>query len=112
MTHEMKLTKEPFTKIASGEKIIESRLFDEKRKLLNIDDEIVFRDNEGQEKPVSTKIIALYRYATFASLFSDFPASYFGGESKEFLLNQIHQFYSEEQEKEFGVIGIKISNTK
>lgn len=109
MTHEMKLAKEPFTKIASGEKIIESRLFDEKRKLLNIGDEIVFRDNEGQEKPINTTVVALYRYAMFESMFSDFPASYFGGESKEFLLNQIHQFYSEEQEKEFGVIGVKIA---
>lgn len=109
MTHEMKLATEPFKKIASGEKIIESRLFDDKRKLLNIGDEIVFHDNAGQEQPVNTKIIALYRYPSFEPMFADFPASYFGGESKDFLLNQINQFYSAEQEKEFGVIGIKIT---
>ncbi len=49
---------------------------------------------------------AIYRYAAFDELFSDFPASYFGGNSKKELSEEIHQFYSEEENK-FGVVGIK-----
>jgi ASC-1-like (ASCH) protein len=33
----------------------------------------------------------------------------FGGESKEWLLNQISEFYPLEEQKQFGVIGIELS---
>lgn len=46
----MKLSQEPFDKIASGEKIIESRLFDEKRRLIKVGDEIEFSQNDNLEK--------------------------------------------------------------
>jgi len=51
---------------------------------------------------------ALYRYKRFENLFSDFPPEYFGGESKEFLCNEINQFYPQEEETKYGVIGIKV----
>ena len=42
MQHTMRLNKEPFEMIKSGMKTIELRLYDEKRKLLRIGDEIEF----------------------------------------------------------------------
>lgn len=107
MNHQMKLAQEPFAKIKKGSKIIESRLFDGKRQQINIGDFIEFKQSNDLTKIILTKVKALYRYPTFNELFSDFPASYFGDNSKEKLLNETHQFYSLEEEKKFGVIGIK-----
>jgi len=107
-THQMKLAKEPFEKIINDEKIIESRLFDEKRKQINVGDRIEFSQNDDLKNSIITKVVALYLCHSFEELFSKFPASDFGGGSKEGLLQEIHQFYSIEDENKFGVIGIKI----
>jgi ASC-1-like (ASCH) protein len=71
----MKLAKEPFDKIVSGQKVIESRLFDEKRRLINIGDEIEFVQNDDSTQIVKTRVLALYRYDSLESLFSDFPSA-------------------------------------
>ncbi len=108
IAHQMKLAQEPFEKIANGQKIIESRLFDEKRQLINIGDEIEFSQNDDAIKTVKTKVTALHRYSSFEELFSDFQPEYFGGVSKELLLEEISQFYPEEEQEKYGVVGIKI----
>ena len=107
MKHNMRLAQNPFMKIREGGKIIEARIFDKKRQDINIGDFIEFARSDNPTKTILTEIKALYRYPTFSELFSDFPISYFGGSSKKELLNEIHQFYSKEKEKKFGVIGIK-----
>jgi len=104
----MKLTKTPFEKIKNGGKIIESRLFDEKRQQINIGDRIEFIQNDNLSQKVTTMVTALYKYATFKELFSHFPPAYFGGDSKKNLLRGIHQFYSSEEETRFGVVGIMV----
>lgn len=106
--HTMKLAKEPFEKIVNGQKIIESRLFDEKRRLVNVGDEIEFSRNDDPTKVSKTKVKALYRYDSFENLFSDFPSEYFGGNSKEFLLEEISRFYPKEEQEKYGVVGIRI----
>lgn len=108
----MKLSKIAFKKIVSGEKIIESRLFDKKRRQINIGDEINFVQKDNPCLKVYRKVTALHRYTTFKELFSDFPASYFGRKSKELLLKEIRQLYSLKEEKKLGVIGIKIEKIK
>ena len=44
MIHNMNLNNEPFELIKSGSKTIELRLNDEKRRLLNVGDEILFNN--------------------------------------------------------------------
>lgn len=107
-THQMKLGKAPFGKIKSGQKIIESRLFDEKRQRISIGDRIEFVRNDDPHQKIITRAKALYKYATFEELFSNFPPEYFGGDSKENLLQEIHLFYSPEEELKFGVVGIRV----
>lgn len=109
MQHHMKLSSEPFKKIASGAKVIESRLYDEKRQSINIGDKIEFSENDHPENIARTQVIGLLRYQTFKELFADHEPSLFGEESCEFLLNQIKHFYSDEDEQEFGVVGIRIA---
>ena len=104
----MKFSSEPFEKIAKGEKVIESRLFDEKRQQILLGDEIEFSENDSPDRKVKTRVKGLLRYKSFKDLFEDHTPSLFGGESKEILLNQIKQFYSDEDEQKYGVVGIRI----
>ena len=106
--HQMKLTLEPFEKIISGEKIIESRLYDEKRQQITVGDHIEFSSVDDVTKKINTEVRALYQYASFDDLFSDFPPAYFGGSSKKELLMEIEKFYSQEEQKKYGVIGIRL----
>lgn len=106
--HQMKLATEPYNKIASGKKVIESRLFDDKRKQITIGDKIVFSENDKPENSVTTEVKGLLRYQTFKELFADHEPSFFGEESRVFLLNQIKQFYSDDDEQKYGVVGIRL----
>lgn len=111
MEHQMKLADKYFMKIKDGNKIIELRLFDEKRQKLNIGDFIEFSKNDMSDK-VTVGIKALYRYATFDEILSDFPIAYFGGDSKEEMMEEIHKFYPESEENSTGIIGIKFELIK
>lgn len=104
----MKLATEPYNSIASGKKVIESRLFDDKRQQISIGDQIIFSENDKPENSVITVVKGLLRYQTFKELFADHDPALFGGESKDFLLNQIKQFYSDEDEQKYGIVGIRL----
>ena len=107
MKHNMRLAQNPFMKIKGSNKIIEARIFDKKRRDINVGDFIEFARSDNLTETILTEVKALYRYPAFSDLFSDFPISYFGGSSKKKLLDEIRQFYSTEEEEKFGVIGIK-----
>ncbi len=105
----MKLSSEPFNKIASSKKVIESRLYDEKRQQIAIGDQIVFSENDRPENSVTTVVKGLLRYQTFKELFADHESPLFGEDSRDFLLTQIKQFYSDEDEQRYGVVGIRLA---
>lgn len=109
--HELKLATEPFEAIASGRKTIESRLFDEKRQTIQLGDVMVFSNRENPSQTLRVKVIGLLRYGTFADLFINNDPTKFGGESTEWLLNQIGEFYSDDQQKMYGVVGIHFKLT-
>ncbi len=47
------------------------------------------------------------RHDTFSKLFDAAPAAYFGGKDKGELMT-IYKYYTKEEEKRFGVIGIRL----
>jgi len=104
----MRLATEYFQKIANGTKAIECRLWDEKRQQLKAGDEIEFSDTNDEQKKAKTRIVALHRAASFAELLDQFPINKFGSESKEQMLAALKKFYSDEEEKKFGVVGIEV----
>jgi len=112
MLHTMKLQPFPFGKIKEGKKIIEVRLYDEKRRDIKIGDIIEFKREPEQTETVKTEVIGLLNYKTFTDLANDFPASYFGHPDKEDLLKSIYTFYTKEQEEKYTVLGIKIKLIK
>jgi len=106
-THQLKLATEPFNAIISGNKTIESRLYDAKRQKIQIGDRIIFTNRDNSEQTVTAEVVGLLRYATFRDLFSHNNPRKFGGDNVEWLEDQISEFYSIEDQKIYGVIGIE-----
>ena len=106
-THQLKLAADPFNAIISGNKTIESRLYDAKRQKIQIGDRIIFTNRDNSEQTVTAEVVGLLRYATFRDLFSHNNPRKFGGDNVEWLENQISEFYSIEDQKIYGVIGIE-----
>jgi ASC-1-like (ASCH) protein len=105
--HSLKLATAPFKAIVSGKKTIESRLFDEERQSIQLDDVIVFTNRENPSQTLKVRVVGLLRYKSFAEMFAHNDASKFGGESSAWLLRQVNEFYSEDEQKQYGVIGIE-----
>jgi ASC-1-like (ASCH) protein len=111
MKHPMKLFGSPFERIKSGKKIIEIRLFDEKRQRIKVGDEIEFSKLPELDEKISVEVIKLLKYSTFLELVNDFGMEYYGypkDYSVEKFLDEVYEVYSKEP---YFVITIKfISN--
>lgn len=60
MEHVMKLRPNPFSKIKSGQKTIELRLYDEKRQLISVGDVICFVNTKDETDVLVTEVKALH----------------------------------------------------
>ncbi len=111
MLHKMKLNQEPFEKIKNGTKTVEFRLYDEKRRTVQIGDEIEFSKLPELQEKLLVKVIDLYKEESFAKLFKKVFA---GGDENEVRkkAESMYKFYTPEKEKEYGVVGIKIEVIK
>ena len=105
--HYLRLATEPFVAIVSGRKTIESRLFDEKRQKIAVGDEIIFTNRENVDQTVTTLVTSLLREDTFHDLFAHNDPAKFGGESIEWLDDQIGEFYTDADQRKYGVVGIE-----
>ena len=106
--HEMNLQSKYYDFIKDGTKRIELRLYDEKRQRIKLGDEIEFSKSETEK--FKAKVIGLIRYQSFEDLFKDFPIEILADKTmtKNELLNVLSEFYTEEKQREFGVVGIRI----
>lgn len=87
--------------------ILSIRLCNEKCKEIKVGDKIIFINRENTDQKVSAEVTGLLRYDSFADLFSYNDPSKFGGPNKEWLLQQIHEFYTNADESIAGVVGIQ-----
>jgi len=103
----MHLSEEPFNWIKEGKKIVEVRLFDEKRRKIEIDDIIIFR-KIGSNEEIKVRVKGLLRFKNFRDLFLFIPKNYLAHESLslEEQIKRMRNYYSEEEEKKYGVIAI------
>ena len=104
----MNLQPKYFDFIKDGTKQIELRLYDEKRQSIQLGDIIEFAKSDDEK--FKAEVVGLLRYSSFADLFEDFDISILADSSmtKQELLEVLGEFYSEEKQAEFGVIGIRI----
>ena len=108
--HVMNLTPAPMQEIRTGNKTIELRLNDEKRKQINIGDTIKFLKEPELTENINAKVVGLLRYNSFENMFKDFDISILSDKSmtKEELITVLEQFYPKEKQEQYGVLGIRI----
>lgn len=108
--HNMKLAPAPFAMIKSGQKTIELRLFDEKRQKIKSGDTIAFTNTATGEKLTAT-VVKLHRFDSFVELYSTLPLLKCGYTVENFdkaAPSDMKQYYSSEEEKRYGVVGIEL----
>ena len=109
--HNMKLYNKLFTLIREKRKNIEVRLNDEKRREIEIGDEIIFSNYDNPNEQIKVKVVGLSKFNSFRELYSSFPKSNFGHKEEiklEEQIQNVREIYSEEKEKKYGVLGIHI----
>jgi len=108
--HHMKLWNHPFAMIKSGKKTIELRLLDEKRQKIHVGDTIVFTNTVTGET-LTARVIKLHRFADFEALYKSLPLLQCGYTQEDIAdakPSDMQQYYSEEEQKKYGVVGIEI----
>lgn len=106
MIHKMKLQESPFERIKNGTKTVEFRLYDEKRSKIKIGDQIEFSKLPDLQETILVDVLNLYREDTFENLFKKLFTDEDEIKKKT---KSMYQYYSPDEEKQYGVVGIKIS---
>ena len=110
MRHEMRLHDVPFKKIQAGTKTIEMRLYDEKRQMIQVGDEIEFTSRTTGDKQL-TEVCAIHLFNTFAEIYRDFDKISLGYDIDEKAsFTDLEKYYSKEEQEKYGVVGIEIRN--
>lgn len=109
--HHMNLHPQPFAMIKSGQKTIELRLYDEKRQKIKVGDTIVFT-NTATGEALTAAVIRLHRFPSFAKLYEALPLLKCGYTEEDVdtaTPDHMQQYYSLEQQKQYGVVGIELN---
>ena len=103
----MHLSAEPFTWIKEGKKVVEVRLYDEKRRKVELGDVIIFKKLNSKEE-IKVRVKGLLRFQSFRDLFLFVPKEYLANEylSLSEQIERMRKYYSEEKERKYGVLAI------
>ena len=107
MEHRMKLRNKPFEQIKNNKKNIEMRLYDEKRKQIKEKDIIIFTNIDTNEE-LKVEVEKLYIFNNFEELYNYFDKKELGYLDEEASYKDMEEYYSKEEQKEYGVVGIRI----
>lgn len=99
-----------FNSIKKGKKKVEVRLNDEKRRRIKVGDTIEFIKVPEQDETMKVQVIELREYDTFREMYEDIPFEDFDGEgwTMQEMVDGTYEIYTQEQEKEWGTLAIKI----
>ncbi len=106
----MKLKEVYFNKIKNGEKIYEIRLKDEKRRSINVGDDLIFKKEPELKETLATKVKDLIYFNYFDKMLNTLPLRKIGFENmtKQTVMDIYYRFYSKEDENKYGVVAIKV----
>lgn len=110
--HVMNLTPAPMQEIRTGNKTIESRLNDEKRKQISVGDTIKFINTEDSNDTLRVKVVDLFLFSSFAELYDNLPLLNCGYNEDNINTaspEDMEMYYSREKQNKYGVVGIEIS---
>ncbi len=111
MEYTMRLTATPFEKLRNGSKVIELRLYDEKRKRIKIGDTILFISLKDPSDTLLTRVADIYRFASFEDLYRALPMEELGYSEDEVATaspKDMEEFYSPEEQAQYGVVGFRL----
>ncbi len=83
MEYTMRLTAAPFEKLRNGLKIIELRLYDEKRRKIKTGDTIFFISLKNPNDTLLTRVTDIYTFANFEDLYRALPLQELGYNTDE-----------------------------
>ena len=111
MLHEMTLFPKPYASIASGQKKIDLRLYDEKRQSIQIGDQIRFTNSEDASKSILCEVVQLHIFKDFRELYEKLPLLQCGYTPED--VDNAHPddmltYYSKEKQAQYGVVGIEL----
>lgn len=112
MKHTMKLHDGPYHFIKNGVKTIELRLYDDKRKMISVGDEIEFVNAADPALSLHCTVIALHVFASFDELYRNLPllkCGYTDADISTASPRDMDLYYSKEEQDAYGVIGIEIA---
>ena len=112
MTHYMNLVPSAFVKIADGSKTIELRLNDEKRQRINVEDTVVFNCSSTKDI-ITAQVSGLHKFSGFKELYNALPlekCGYTVAEIDTAHYTDMEQYYTKEQIKKYGTLGIELYN--
>ena len=110
--HVMNLTPAPMQEIRTGNKTIELRLNDEKRKQISVGDTIKFINTEDSNDTLRVKVVDLFLFSSFAELYDNLPLLNCGFNEDNINTaspEDMEMYYSREKQNKYGVVGIEIS---
>lgn len=110
--HMMNLNPLPFKMIKEGQKTIELRLYDEKRKKISVGDTITFINTTDSNDKLYVKVIDLFIFNSFDELYKNLPLLECGYTTEDIDTASpydMEKYYSKEMQQQYGVVGIKIS---
>ncbi len=96
----MRLHNEPFLKIMSGQKKVEVRLYDEKRRGIHTGDTLEFTSRSNPTQKLMKQVAAIHTFPTFEALFIVYPAE----------RTDVYQYYTKEDEQQYGAVAIEFED--
>ena len=113
MIHNLKLDDNPFKKIKSGNKNVEMRLNDERRKYIQNGDMIIFFNRENPNLSLLCSVLNVRRFKTFKELYEKYPKTRLGYKVDEKANYQdMYQYYKEKDCLIYGALAIEIKLVK
>ena len=115
MMHFMHLKEKPFRMIWEGHKTIELRLYDDKRRKIQVGDQIVFDSLSDVGSRIIVCVTKLHVFESFEALYSAVSlvqCGYTAQNVKDASAGDMDTYYSPDEQSKYGVVGIefKIEN--
>ena len=111
MQHTMTLQPKPFERIRKGQKTIEMRLYDSKRRQIQPGDTILFTCTASPYDTLTVQVQSLHIFPDFVALYAALPLTACGYTEEELPTaspDDMTQYYTPTQQKQCGVVGIRI----
>ncbi len=110
--HRMHLDPQAFAAMEDERKTIELRLWDEKRRRIQAGDVIRFESTDDDTDVLYARVTGLRFFASFDELYTALPLTacgYSEAEAKTASPRDMDRYYSPEEQRRWGVVGIELS---